>query len=357
MARWSARARRPSRLADATRIVHLQKTVGSRLDAQGLQAEPVQPGRLPDGDDELLGRELSPVGQRESRSVGSQLRPDGPGARANVDSLPAKDLRQNLGHGGLLGQDQARRPLDDRDARAEASQDLRDLATHRPAAEHERRLGQLRRRIEILARPRRCPIQALDLGNHRDRAGGDDEIGPADGPPVDLEGAGSNDASARAVHGDAECLRLARALGVVETVGDFVAPGRRGAIRELAVVETQRPAHRALRVGVGDPMADLRRMKHRFAGHAGEVRALAAEQPLLHDRHRLAAVRDRRRDRLGRGAATQHHDVVRFHELILRRVPTPSRTTILDRPWSMQYHPLMFHGPAILGGVGLDALP
>src|SRR5205823_2882610 len=131
--------------------------------------------------------------------------------------------------------------------------------------------------IKVFARPHRCPLQTLDLGNGGDGADRDDEIDPADGPPVDLEDAGSNDASTAAVKGDSERAKLAPAVGIVQTGRDRVASDRRGAVGESSLIETQRSAHRADRVGAADPMADLRRVKHRLARHAGEVRALASE--------------------------------------------------------------------------------
>ncbi len=164
----------------------------------------------------------------------------------------AEDVGQELGHGGLLARDQTRPVLDDRDARAEPRQDLRDLAAHGTAAEYERRLGELRRRIDVFARPDRCPVQALDLGDVGDGAHGDDEIAPADRPSVDLESAWPSDAPAPVVNGDALRPQLAHPLGIVEAVRDAVAPGGRGAVGELPLVQTQRSAHRAGRVGVAD---------------------------------------------------------------------------------------------------------
>src|SRR5262249_3394595 len=129
--------------AYATPIVDLEKALGARLDSKAFQAEPVEPGHLPDGHDELLGRELRAVFEGETRGVGAELYPGGKGAQPNVDALLAEHFGEHLGHLGLLAWDQARRPLDERDARAEAGQDLRDLAAHGPTAEHERRLGEI----------------------------------------------------------------------------------------------------------------------------------------------------------------------------------------------------------------------
>ena len=124
-------------------------------------------------------------------------------------------------------------------------EDLGDLASDGSAAEHERGVGKLRRGVDVLARPRRLPGQALDRGDLGRRANGDDQLAPADDPPVDLERAGANDPSTPAVYGDAEGAQLARVLGVVQAVSDLVATGRRGAIRELSLVQTRGPAHRA----------------------------------------------------------------------------------------------------------------
>src|SRR5437660_1093141 len=92
-------------------------------------------------------------------------------------------------------------------------------------------------------------------------------------------------ASAPAMDSDAELLELSHPVGVVEAVGDLVASGRRDVIRDSSIVQAQRMAYRAGRLGHRDLMANFRRVKHRLAGHAGEVGTLAANESFLGDRH------------------------------------------------------------------------
>jgi hypothetical protein len=156
-----------------------------------------------------------------------QLSPDGRTIHTEVDSVLAKDVGEGLGHGRLLTWNQAWRLLDDRDACTESRQGLRDLASHRSTPEDQRRTGEIRRCVDLLARPDQRSVQPLDLGDLGDAADRDDQIGPADGVPVDIQSSGTYDASAPAVHDDSLGTKLRDPAGIIQAVRDLVASARR----------------------------------------------------------------------------------------------------------------------------------
>ena len=93
---------------------------------------------------------------------------------------------------------------------------------------------------------------------------------------------------------------------------DLVAAGEHRLHVELPDLDPRHPPR------LGDELA---RPEKRLRGHAGEEGALAADQPLLDDRHLEAGLPEPAGDHLARGAGADHDNV----ELALVHAPTSLR--------------------------------
>src|SRR5262249_56047333 len=97
--------------------------------------------------------------------------------------------------------------------------------------------GEIGRGVALLACPDPRSVQPLDRGDFGDAAYRDDQIGPADGVPANIQRAGAYDASAPAVHDDSLSTKLADPVGIIQTVRDLVASAHRSSIPDASIVQ------------------------------------------------------------------------------------------------------------------------
>ena len=271
----------------------------SQVDAEQLEAEAVEVRDPPGGDEQALGADGRAVVEGGADGLSVALDPGRGRAGADDDALVREGVLELERDLLLLAGEQLRLALDDRDARAEAAGDLRALEADRAAAEHEQRRGQLALvEEEVVAGPDRDVVEALDRRGGEARAGRDDEVAVADLLALDVDHAGRDDAAVRAEQPRSGVADAAGGAAVVVVLGDAV-PQRDGGVIGLGgVVEGERRRGRAVVAGLGGAVADLGGVEHRLGGHAGEVRADAADPGGLDERGGAAAAGDVLRDPL-----------------------------------------------------------
>src|SRR5439155_4978109 len=93
--------------------------------------------------------------------------------------------------------------LDDRDAGAEAGEELGELDRDDASAEEDGALGNRRELCRLAVRPVPGRVEAWDRRNDGFRAGGDDDRVRLEQAPVHLDAAGADDARSVLQHGDA----------------------------------------------------------------------------------------------------------------------------------------------------------
>ena len=217
--------------------------------------------------------------------------------------------------------------LDERHGAAEAHEHLSDLAPHGPATDDQCRCRQLVRRVEVFTGPERRRGEARDVGLPEPAARGDDQVAPADAHRAGRQNAVPLDPAPSLDHPHALRLKTLHGLRVVPMRGDDIAAGHGRRVGFAVAVERQRPAGGAdLHRHAPDVLPQFRGREHGLAGDAGEVGALSTHQPLLHQRHTLAAGRQQRCGVLAGRATAQNHDVIGVHAARLsRRGRVPAR--------------------------------
>ena len=246
------------------------------LEAERLEARDVRPPA--GGDEQPL--ELEPLAAREAQR-GGRLELLGRRAETQVDAVLSQRL---LDEGRRLGVDARQQPLDrldERHLRADAGEELCELAADRAAAEHDQRTRHLERLGRLDVRPVRHLLEPRNRRQCRRGPRRDHQPVVRKLLPVDTHEArlrhhrlATDELAALAV----EPLDL---RGVV-ALGDHVAPGEDGRHVELGRrADPGRPPRG------GD---ELRPAQHRLRRHAGPVAALAADEPPLDQRQLCLAV-------------------------------------------------------------------
>jgi hypothetical protein len=149
---------------------------------------------------------------------------------------------------------------------------------------------------------------AFDRRHRRDRAGGEDHrAARLDLLATDLEAPLSGQLADAAEQLDVAVLEPRELGGVVEVVDDLVAAGEGGSDVEVA---RDRLGGAADAAGLGQRLVGPQQPLGR---HAGPERALAADEPVLDDRHAQATVGEPPCSHLARRPGTDHHHVERPH--------------------------------------------
>ncbi len=201
--------------------------------------------------------------------------------------------------------------MDERHLRAERGPRLRHLDSDDSSAEDEEAAGYLFRRRRLDVRPRRGLGEPVDRRDRRrasrrdhDRATRHQHVVADDDPPLAVEPPVSPDER------DAALLEPGDHRAVVEVVDDLVAAREHRGDVELPDGDTRH----APRLG-----RELPGPEKRLRRHAGEERALAAHEPLLHDRNRETGLSEPAGDHLPGCPGADHDDV----ELALAHVQPP----------------------------------
>ena len=152
-----AQSRSPARIRSSTSTV---RAAGSQPD--GLEAQVVEVRRAPGGHEQLVGDQLLAVAEREGEGPVGVGHAGRLGAGQHPDPLLGEDPAEQLARLRLVGREQARAVLHDRDPDAEAGEHLRQLAADRAATEDDQRAGQLGGPDGVAVRPVRRAGQPVD---------------------------------------------------------------------------------------------------------------------------------------------------------------------------------------------------
>ena len=183
--------------------------------------------------------------------------------------------------GVVAGQD-ARVGLDDGDRHAVAGVDLGQLRADGTATHDEQAAGQLARCGALAVVPELDLVQALDIGDARAAAHGDDDVAGVEHAFAALGQGHAHGAGAVEPGGAADRFSADAAIALlVAGIGRVV--GLLAADHVVAEVGGLLPGEVAARVVHG------RRVEQGLAGHAGPEGAGAAEEVAVHDGHAVAA--------------------------------------------------------------------
>ena len=224
-------------------------------------------------------------------------------AGAHVDAVVlAQRFRHFLAGEGLLAREQTVAALDQDDSGAEAGPRLRELGADRPPAEHDQALGNVLGVGRLAVVPGAHGVESIERWHRSTAAGGDDDHTARNEHPVADTHAPLPVEPARATEQlDPAFLQPGELTGVVANVDHLVATRQHGCrVEGLADRQARHPLRLAEQVG---------RPQQRLRGHAGVVGALAADQVLLDDRHRHAAVGKAPRADLSRRPGAEHDRV------------------------------------------------
>jgi thioredoxin 1 len=268
-------------------------------------------GHTPGGEEDLVGLDAV-AGVGEGHHGGALARHRGHrGAGADVRARLLQRLGDQLTGEGLHAGQQSLAADEDGDLGAErlpgrGHLDGDDTAPHHdePARHLVRAGGLTAGPGPDLVEPRQVGEQGAGAGADGDRVPGREHLPLAVGP-VDGHLARPGEAPVSAVQDGADAVQPADLSVVLPLGGVVVAVGEdrgdvEGALHRLA------EAGHVAGVGAGDDRA-----QESLAGHAGPVRALAADQFALHDRGGEAGRAGAVGDVLPHGPGPEHHDVVR----------------------------------------------
>ena len=223
----------------------------------------------------------------------------------------------------LEGRDQPVLGLHQGDAGSKGRVGLGQLASHRPAAQHEEPAGDLGRGRGLAVGPGGELGEAVDRRHHGRCAGGDhhrlagDELG-VPGP----DAAVAVQPSLATEQLDAPLLQPGQLARVVTVLDHLVAAGQDGRGVQVAAHRLRRARYPA-RLG-----QRLRRAQQGLRRHARVIRALAPDQVALDDRHLQPALGDAPGADLA-GRARSHNDDVELqgaHPRKLRKAQTSEKS-------------------------------
>ena len=171
-------------------------------------------------------------------------------------------------------------------------QELGELDPHRPAAQHDRALGQLGERRGLAVGPEPDLVQPWDRGDVGSRSGREDDARRAQPFTAHLHHLLGDDPALAAVDVDPLLAILGDLLGVVEAADHVVAVGDQLLPAPLGNARARRAL--GLREDLGGPQQGL-------GGDARPVRALAADQLALDQRRAQPQTGQARGDDLAGG--------------------------------------------------------
>ena len=221
----------------------------------------------------------------------------------DLDPVAVQHLAERIAERRRLAGQDVRAALDDRDLAAEAAHGLRQLDADRPAAEHEQppRHGLHAGRLAV--RPDAVELAQPRHGRH-ERVGAvrQDDVLRGVTAAVDLDGAGARQRAAPPDQVDPVLGEPALLPGV-------------GVVRDHEVAPRERclDVDRRRRGGVVRGVRRLAGPQERLRRDAGPVRALAADQLALDERHAKTAFGERPGAVLTGRAAADHDHVVVAH--------------------------------------------
>src|SRR5918995_1418951 len=284
-----------------------------QLDPELLEAEVLDLGRTPDGDEHQVGFHRLALAEVDGERGARVLDLRALLLEVEGDRALAELLRELLGGVRVLLRDQAREHLDDRDLGAEPGEDRRELAADDPAAQDDEALRKLLLREETRRVDAAGRVEPLDRRMHREAAGRDD--GGAEGdvlPTLDRDRVRVGEAAC-ALH-PLDPIRLEELRNAAgHLLDDAVLPLVRGREVELWLADVDSELGEGL-VGLLDREGGLH---PGLCGDAADPEAGAAELGLLLDADGLGAeLRGADRGRVAARAASQNGNVT-FHRFLL----------------------------------------
>ena len=174
------------------------------LDADGLQADPVDARAPAGGDEQAVAAQLAAVVELEDVVLAVAPRGGRVHAEGELDAVAAQDLAERLAERRGLAGEHVLGALDERHLAAEAAHGLRHLDADRPAAEHEQAARDGLHAGRLAVGP-----DALELAQARDRrhdrigAGRHDDVLGGVAHAVDLDHARPGEPAAAAQQVDA----------------------------------------------------------------------------------------------------------------------------------------------------------
>ena len=202
--------------------------VGVGFDADGLEADCVDPWSPARGYEQVAAAQLVAVLEREHELVAVSARGGRVEAESELDAIAAQDLAHRLPERGGLAGKNVLATLDQRDLASEATHGLGHLDPDRTAAKHQHPPGDRLHPGRLAVGP--GPLELAQAGHRRhDRigAGRNDDVVRRVAHAVDLDGARAGEPAAAAQQVDTGVGQPSLLAGV-GVVGDHeIAPGER----------------------------------------------------------------------------------------------------------------------------------
>src|SRR5215203_1975888 len=144
------------------------------LDADPFQPEPLHRRTAPDGDEHQVGVDRLAVAELDPHPVTAVVDPGALLLEVQRDPALLELLRELVRRVVVLGRDELRQHLDDRDLGTEAAEDRRELAADDPAAQHHEPARDLRLREQAGGVDAARRVEARNRRRKRKRPRGDD---------------------------------------------------------------------------------------------------------------------------------------------------------------------------------------
>ena len=201
---------------------------GSGLDADRLQADPLDARAPAGGDEQPVAAQLAAVVELEHVVVAVAPRGGRLHAECELDPVAAQHLAERLAERRGLAREHVRGALDERDLAAEAAHGLRQLDADRAAAEHEQPPRDGLHAGRLAVRPDAVELaQARDRRHERLGAVREHDVLGGVADAVDLDRADAGEPAAAAQQVDAVVGEPALLAGVGVVRDHEVAPGER----------------------------------------------------------------------------------------------------------------------------------